>query len=454
MSKRALYSATRMVLGLLALTGCASYAPQPLDRTPNLASSLPIPAEVKRGALTIHDVDRLALANNPELRAARARFGVARAQIVEAGLLPNPQIALSYPFFAGGGEGTNAFSSGISQDLKSIILRPAKIEAASNAAAEIDASLYWQEWQTIGKARILFVDIVSGERVEKVIGRTRKLLEDRLDHSTKAIDQGNGTLAALSPDLAAAAEIQKLDDDLKRTQLSRRHQLNALLGAAPDTPLALAAGSLPPPLNPQRVSRSLDTLADRRPDLIALQYGYQSQEAKLRQAVLAQFPNVTIGMIGGRDNSGIYSVGPQVTFDLPIFDRNEGVIARESATREALRSEFDARLAAAASEVGALLSEQALLQRQYAGLAPRLAKAREIAAQSEKAYRQNLLDERSFLDAQLAQFTIERQRIELEQALLDGRASLSILTGADLPPVAIVVESPHDNMISMIRERL
>ncbi|WP_298423053.1 TolC family protein [Rhodoblastus sp.] len=432
-----LHSAVLAIVGAMALTGCASYAPQPLDRTPDLASSAPAPQGMKHGAYAIHDIDRLTLANNPDLRAARARLGVARAQILEAGVLPNPQIGLSYPFYAGGGPGVNAFSAGLSQDLRSIVLRPAKVEAAAAAAAEIDASLYWQEWQTLGKARMLFVDIVSGERAEKVIGRTRKLLEARLDHASKAIDQGNGTLATLSPDLAAASEIQKLGDDLQRVQLARRHQLNALLGLSPDVSLPLAGGSEPPPLDAQRVRDGLASLADRRPDLIALQFGYQSEEAKLRQAVLAQFPNVSVGVIGGNDSNGIYSVGPQITLDLPVFDRNQGVIARESATREALHAEFDARLKAAASEVGALLAEQALAQRQLAELAPRLKRAETIAAQSETAYRQNLLDERAYVDTQLAQLTIERQKIELQQALLEGRASLATLTGADLPPVTI-----------------
>jgi outer membrane protein TolC len=270
-----------------------------------------------------------------------------------------------------------------------------------------------------------------------VIGRTRTLLETRLDHASQAIEQGNGTLATLSPDLAAAPEIQKLDDDLQRAQLARRHQLNALLGLSSDAPLPLAGGAEPPPLDARRVRNSLATLADRRPDLIALQFGYASQEAKLRQAVLAQFPNVSFGVIGGNDNNGIYSLWPQITFDLPVFDRNQGVIARESATREALHEEFDARLKAAASEVGALLAEQALAQRQLAELAPRLKRAETIAAQSETAYRQNLLDERAYVDTQLARLTIERQKIELQRALLEGRASLATLTGADLPPVAI-----------------
>jgi len=446
--KSSLYYA---VLGALALGGCASYVSQPLDRTPDLAPSPAALAEAKRGALTIPDLDRLVLANNPDLRAARARLGIARAQIIEAGILPNPQVSFSYPFFVSGLDGADAFNSGISQDLKSIVLRPTKIEAANNAAAEIDASLLWQEWQTIGKARLLFVAIVSGERAQKLIGRTRGLLKERFDRASQSVNQGNATLATLAPELAAVSDIEKLYDDLERLQLSRRHQLNALLGLAPDAPLALAGSSEPPLIDGHHVRQSLTNLADRRPDLIALQYGYRSQDAKLRQAVLAQFPNVAIGVSGGKDNNAIYSVGPTISFELPIFNRGQGSVALESATRESLQAEFNARLTAAQGEVEALLSEQALARRQLAAIEPRLKEAKTIGKQSEAAFQQNLLDERAFVDTQVSHFTVERQKIELQQTLLEGQATLSILTGAGLPQVTISPEPPPADMFGLFQ---
>lgn len=131
---------------------------------------------------------------------------------------------------------------------------------------------------------MLFVGIVSGDRAKKLIGRTQKLLIDRLDRATVAINQGNGSLATLAPDLASVAEIQKIQDKLDRTQLSRRHQLNALLGLAPHVQLTLSGRDQPKALSTRLIHDSLDGLADRRPDLIALQYGYRSQDSKLSQA--------------------------------------------------------------------------------------------------------------------------------------------------------------------------
>ena len=449
MSKRVLAAA---VIGVCAtLAGCASYRPEPLDRTPNLAARASDLIGGGGRPIALPDLDRLVLRNNPDLRAAREKLGVAAAQVIEADLLPNPQIGVSYPFYLAGPGGSDAFSVSIAQDLRSILLRPTKLEIAGSAAAAINASLLWQEWQTLGKARLLFVDIVSGERAEKALQRNRKFLQERFDLTSAAIKQGNAPLATLSPDLVALGDIEKSYDDLERLQLSRRHQLNALLGLAPDAPLPLAGASEIPHIDAQRVRRDLANLADRRPDLIALQYGYRSEDAKLRQAILSQFPNLVIGLVGGRDSSSIYSFGPQASFELPVFNRNEGAIALEQATREALNREFNARLTAAAGEIGALQSEQALLARQLAGIEPRLKEARLIAGMAEAAFKQGLFDERAYVDTQVAQLMREEEKIGVQQALLDGQVELATLIGAGMPQASIAPEPPPADMLGLFQ---
>jgi hypothetical protein len=109
----------------------------------------------------------------------RAKLGVDAAQVLQAGILPNPPVAVSYPFFIAG--------PGITQDVKSILLLRTKGEAAQNAAAEISATLLWQEWQTIGKARLLFIDTIEGERAEKLIVQSRKFLQERFKLTSTAI---------------------------------------------------------------------------------------------------------------------------------------------------------------------------------------------------------------------------------------------------------------------------
>ena len=440
------FLAPLLLFVLVALGGCVAYQPAPLAQEPRLAVAV---GGQQRGingrVITLPVLDRLVLRDNPDLVAARGRLGIAEAQVLQAGLLPNPQFTAAYPFYVSGPGGSDGFALGLAQDLRSIILRPAKREAATNAAAAINASLLWQEWQTIGKARLLFVDIAAGERAAKLIARDRKLLQERFDFTNASVRGGGATLANLSPDLVALDDIQKTDDDLARQQLSRRHRLALLLGLAPDEPLRLAAPAAVPRLDPARVRHDAKGLAGRRPDLIALQYGYRSEDAKLRQAVLSQFPNLTVSVFGGRDTSMIYSAGPQVGIELPVFDRGETAIALERATRAELGREFDARLAQATGEVEALASEQALLRRQLDALEPRLRRSREIGLKTETAFKTGAFDERAYIEVEVALLSQEQQKIALEQALLEGQVAMATLTGAGMPSATIAPEpSPAD----------
>ena len=185
----------------------------------------------------------------------------------------------------------------------------------------------------------------------------------------------------------------------------------------------------------------LPTLPNRRPDLTALQLGYRAADARVRAAILGQFPNLTFGVTGGSDNSNVRNVGPQITLELPIFDRNQGNIAIERATREQLHAEYAARLAAANGQVRAALSEIALLQRQLASVRAELPALERAAAQAQSAFDTAAIDDRAYVDLVSARYAKEQELVLLEQSLLDQQVALATLTGAGLPQVALPPET-------------
>ena len=189
-----------------------------------------------------------------------------------------------------------------------------------------------------------------------LLARYRDLLAARYNRSQQAVSAGNETLTVSAPDLAALQTTTTQINDLKRQQLARRHQLNALLGLAPDVAVPLDPTPDIPPWNADAVAQTLPTLAERRPDLVALQLGYRAQNAKLRAAILSRFPNLTFGVTGGSDNANVRNAGPQITLELPIFNQNQGNIAIETATRQQLHDEYAARLTAAVGQVRAMMA--------------------------------------------------------------------------------------------------
>jgi outer membrane protein TolC len=422
------------------LAGCATYSPLPLPAAPQLtpavdqlAHNQPLPA----GPLTVAQVTALAVQNNPDLRAARTLHGVAQAQLIQAGVLPNPTFTGAVlPLLAGVGTST-AWSAALNFNFGALVTYHTRREAAQDTVYQVDADILWREWQLAGQARLLAVDLIVGQRSLDLLTRTLDLLTERGQRLEDALRAGNVTLADAAPYLAARQAAQVQLDAQRRLLLAQRHQLNALLGLAPEAVVPLADTVDLPPLDPAAIERDLPNLPRRRPDLVALQLGYAAQDAKLRTALLMQFPSPTLGVSFNQDNAKVRNGGPTASLGVPIFDRNQGGVAIEQATRVQLHEEYAARLTAAVGEVRARLSEIATTQRQLEAARADLPVAEQRAARAEAALRAGNIDQRTYVDLVNASFTRAAQIITLEQALLDQQVAIATVVGAGLPSVQL-----------------
>jgi outer membrane protein TolC len=423
-----------------ALGGCVSYQPLLLSTETPLrsdVSALDHAGIDTTGPLTTRDIIRLAVANNPDLMAARAQQGVADAQLLQAGLLPNPSITGSYtPVLSGPGV-TPAWSAGLGEDVRSLITLSNRRKAATAAAQQVSATILWQEWQIAGKVRLLVVQAAGDERMASVLREARRRLAQRYRHTRHAVTTGDADLTALSPDLAALGDVEKQIDDLARQSQSHCQDLDAVLGLRPGVSVRLSPVDEPPGVDEASVRSALGSLADRRPDLIALRLGYAAQDAKFRSAILSQFPTLNIGLLGGSDSSNIRTIGPQITLELPIFDRNQGNIAIERATRRQLHDEFQSRLATAETEVGRLLDDIALTRRQLPPLRARTLETKRISSQAEAAFAAGNLAERAYVDFISARLARQQELLGLEQSLREQQVALDTLIGAGMPVVSL-----------------
>ena len=199
----------------------------------------------------------------------------------------------------------------------------------------------------------------------------------------------------------------------------------------------------PAPLAPAVVAPAIATLARRGPDLIALRYGYAQADARLRASILSQFLPLSLGASGGRDTSGVYSAGPQVTLTLPLFNRNRGVIAVASASRAQLAAQYQARLA------GAVGGAQAL-RRGVPCCKPRKMKpARPRPAPLPPPRRRAGLSRPveitalAFAGLQSAAGDRARTAISLRGQVQTAEISLATLLGLGLPPLGPARSPPH-----------
>jgi cobalt-zinc-cadmium efflux system outer membrane protein len=368
---------TMAALAVLALAGCQAYHARPLtaeavDRalSPPPADSLRVQAAALRhpilppvaldlsDGLSPDEAAVLAVLVNPSLRAVRDQRALADAQLLQAGILPNPTLSASFDVpVAGNTAGTyNAMGAGVDWDLKALVGRRAGIQAAQVGRAAVDLDVAWQEWQTAQAARMAVYDLLSLDEQVALAEEMSKRLADNLDLVRKAV--GKGLMTALDLAAAEAAANQARSSLVSLTAQARQQRLalNAALGLPADARVKLQKGAaLPDRIETPTKEQILSGLDERRLDLVALRRGYESQEAALRKAVLEQFPAISIGFNGARDTSNVITAGLGVTVGLPVFDRNQGAIAQETATRQKLFDEYVNRVFEARAEIARLL---------------------------------------------------------------------------------------------------
>ena len=127
-------------------------------------------AAVAARGMTLADAVRLALVNNPGVQARFEDIGVARSEVVQAGLPQNPSLAVlfGFPLFAGGPLGSFAATAMTSvSDLAQIKDRTAKAQAE----LERDILLIGQQAMGVAReARIAWLELAYARRGASLAG--------------------------------------------------------------------------------------------------------------------------------------------------------------------------------------------------------------------------------------------------------------------------------------------
>ncbi len=442
-----------VLLGLLA-GGCTLYHSEPLagrrtarvldapDRTAlaERAAALrhpllpPIELDFSR-PLTADEIAVIAVLTNPDLVALRARQAVARAQVFGAGLLPDAQISATREHVVSPRDQgySTASSEGVSLDvLGALATRSLLREAAMATADALRLDIAWQEWTTAGEARLLALRLPYQQQALELSRAAEEITDQAL---TRAL--GLAATADIKADEVEARRLGAMDARSRRATAERelettRLDLNRLLGLAPTEPLALApAPALTPWATPDAATLFAAARAHRL-DLKALEEGYRGQEATLHREILGQYPRLTIGINRTTDTSSVLTLGPAVSLDLPLWNRNRGPIAIASAERERLAVEYAARLFQTRADVAALVAALDRDERSRMTLIERVPPLVALAQASAAAARLGDLTQALADVARLAATERKLELIAAEQSCAEQRLALRLAVGAPL----------------------
>src|SRR5437773_5575880 len=378
----------------------------------------------------------IALYSNPALRAIRDRSGLVAAQLIQAGILPNPVVSYARDFVTGGNTAgtTTGYNFTAAWEFSALIPFLPKQTAARKSFQSVDLDVAWQEWQIAVNARAAVYRLMGLDAQVAQAREATEGLQQSSDAMRKAVDAHEKTVL----DLAA---VESATQDSRATMLAleqefekQRLGLNKILGVEPETKVALRTGlTLPTRLAPPSQRELSDNVESRRLDLLGLRQGLESQNATVRAAILAQFPKMSVAFVKASDTTNVHTTGFNVAVDVPIFDRNQGVIATERATRQRLRDEYNQRVFEARSDIAVAIADIRSLNRQIAAAEEALPLLEKLVSSAQTAVEQRNADVLSYYTARSNLLQKRIQLIKLQEQLLEAHTALEIASGRYLP---------------------
>jgi outer membrane protein, heavy metal efflux system len=311
------------------------------------ADAQPQPAAALPPAISLGELERLAAANNPTLRAAQARIDAAREQARQAGAWPNPVIGATaqemtfrdddprgeYGFFA---QQTIVLGGKLrlQQDLFN--------RTADRAVAELEL----QQQRVLSSVRALFYEALALDRRVEVNERLAALTSEAVSITAQLFNVG----AADRPDfLESEVETRRVQLELnaaKNRAFAARQQLAALVGSL-DIASRPLAGSVDDPLPQLEWATAAQALIERSPQMRAARAELARAQAATALARKVTFPDLFLrgGGAYNREHGDVTRrpIGWEGAFEagvsIPLFNRNQGGVA--AARAEELRAQAE-----------------------------------------------------------------------------------------------------------------
>ena len=437
------------VVGALLLVGCRS-----LDPGDDVATSAALVAErtgieevwsataasssadlalsADAPPLSLYDATRLALRRHPEIRRELERIAEARADLVQAGLLPNPMISVSPGIPIDGMSGTPAMAS-LLQSLAALWQRPARVDAADAALRARVLRLSDIALRHVADVRTAFADVANGgrevewaESLVAVRGEQLALLVALRDVGEADDRQVNAARLAW-----AQAEDERLRSR-ERWETDRR-RLSERIGVPFDDARRFA--DLEAPHGVPGEDALLEWTTERRLDVAAAFVAVGGASARSRLASLRRVPEFQAGvnyMRNFQDRDGLF---PTIGLTLPILDTGAAAVAKAKAIERGTAREADAILWQALHEVRlahvAWSSAEARLERFEAEWLPA---ARENVAIAEAAFESGELTRVELLEDEARLAAVEKRRTEVERLAARAYFELERAVGGRLSP--------------------
>jgi outer membrane protein TolC len=387
-----------------------------------------------------------AVANNPELAAARSERDAALQRIAPAGALEDPMLELGVinaPLdpLSLRREDMTMKMLGLSQKLPFPGKRDLRRAVATADADSLELAVQEASNTLVRDVRVAYEDLAFNAESQRIVARTQTALEQLVAIARARYDVGQ---AAQNDVLDAQTELERLR--VEQLQLAResavlQSELRRLLGrTGTPAPIVVAAPHLAagPQLDIERGTLAIEN----RPQLLALQALVDRNTRSLDLAQREYYPDFDLKLqYGQRDRApdGMPRddmVSLTVGVNLPIWRKSR--LEPQVAEARAMRSRAQSMLAAQQLETQAALDEQratATQSRQSAELYQSTLLPQVLASVTSAlaAYRVGGVDFLTLRQAQLREFEVSTELAEAIASHNKAVAEIDLLVGRSVP---------------------
>jgi outer membrane protein TolC len=387
--------------------------------------------------LTMDGAVQTALTGNRSLSAARLEIEKARARLLQAGRLPNPDFEFSgLSDFTSNRNGEGAISVGFSQTFPlTSRLRTAR-EVRRVEVAQALREIRNQERLLIAQVQELYVRAQAARLREEAAMRARQSSVNLVDLAGKRLVAGQGSLAEGGLLRVEERKWWASSVAAKNEAETKLLELRTLLGLSADASL--------------RLTESLDAAAKglrknwprpgqiQRPDVELALLEIDRAGAEIRLARAESWEGIKLGIEYSHDRSidepsGLGTsqfLGVRVSFPLPLWDTQRGTIEERKATRNQALS----RVRALELEVGnAIVSAARKVSLYDEQLVSYRTSTEGVIASSEKelksGFEQGRIDLRDLLQVQAQSATLRVDAVTILENVALSLIDWQVATG-------------------------
>ncbi len=279
------------------------------------------------GGLTLPEAVRLALANNPELRASGARVEAAAGRAYQAKKWSNPELEMNadeWPVSGGRGFSDSIQTIGIVQTLPYPGKKSLDKRIGGAGVRLSQAELAVRRTEIVRDVKAAFFRVLASQRLVEVSTQLVAVAQSSATTAQKRVDAG---AAAYQEQLRAEVQLEQARTELRDLErdLAAAGQVFATVLGRPDLREVRLSGTLAEAPKPSLMETRIEDVLARHPSALAAQANVDRAELELRRARLEPYPDVKASVSGGtigETDQSIIQLG--FSLPLPLLDSSKG----------------------------------------------------------------------------------------------------------------------------------